>query len=441
MVINGVVEVNEDVCDLSGEVLDIEEIHPLRSRLVTGYVTHWNQNSGGVVDQYVYFTQDSCEPGYIPHLGDKVVVEAIETEYGKFTWRALKTVPNFSVVTKRKAGDELNDSAEIYDKMENLLAEKRGIVITKCLNFGMLNLGEERELVAEVKNTGLHNQYFIRGKFHSRLSESQFFLHHPRDGELHVLRPGQTVEFCFGCKGRFIGNSSELFVFTFKGFKIGRNLQVEVQDPLNSSLAPSPNKRSVNHREAWKRTFQTRNSGILVPGVKPIKPPAFVPVRLGIFPVPNRLLQAVVGNDERRRIEDAEDAVCNVAPCLSENLTMLNYSDRFHMLLYLEEIQGILNMQKYDLERVCFRIAGPGGEFLALEVPGLAEKRPSLLLGDRVIASDPAPQDSTGEYDILCYMCTLCMNCMLYFMQCNVRTGLRSSNLKFLYKRRHISNF
>ena len=405
------VEVNEDVCDLSGEVLDVEEIRPLRSRLVTGRVTHWNQNSGGVVDQYVYFTQDSCEPGYIPHLGDKVVIEAIETEYDRFTWRALKTVPDFSLVTKGKAGDELNDSVEIYDKLENLLAEKRGIVITKCLNFGVLNVGEKRELVAEVKNTGLHKQYFIRGKFHSRLSESQFLLHHPREGELYVLHPGQTVEFCFGCNGRFIGNSSELFVFTFKGFKIGRNLQVEVQDPLNSSLLPSPNKRSVNHHEAWQKTFQTRNSTMLVPGVRPIKPPAFVPVRLGTFPVPNRLLEAVVENDERRSIEDA---VYNVAPCLSKNLTMLNYSDRFHMLLYLEEIQGILDMQKYDLERVCFRIAGPGGEFLALEVPGLAEKRPSLLLGDRVIASDPAPQDSTGEYDILCYRSILCMNCMLY---------------------------
>jgi len=325
--------------------------------------------------------------------------------------------------------------------LENLLAEKRGIVITKCLNFGMLNVGEERELVAEVKNTGRYNQYFIRGKFHSRLSESQFFLHHPRDGELDVLHPGETVEFCFVCKGRFIGNSAELFVFTFKGFKIGRNLQVEVQDPLNSSLAPSPNKRSVNHRQARQRTFQTTNSRMLVPGVRPIKPPAFVPVRLGMFPVPNRLLQAVVGNDERRSIEDVEYAVYNVAPCLSENLTMLNYSDRFHMLLYLEEIQGILDMQKYDLERVCFRIAGPGGQFLALEVPGLAEKRPSLLLGDRVIASDPAPQDSTGEYDILCYRCILCMNSMLCFMHGNVRTGLGSSNLTFLYKIRHISNF
>jgi hypothetical protein len=156
-----------------------------------------------------------------------------------------------------------------------------------------------------------------------------------------------------------------------------------------------------------------------------------------MFPVPNRLLQALVENDERRSIEDVEGAVYNIAPYLTKDLTILNYTDRFHMLLYLEEIQGILDMQKYDLERVCFRIAGPGGEFLALEVPGLAERRPSLLLGDRVIASDPVPQDSTGEYVIHCYRCILCMN----FMLCKMHNGLGRRNLKCLGELRHTVNF
>jgi hypothetical protein len=68
----------------------------------------------------------------------------------------------------------------------------------------------------------------------------------------------------------------------------------------------------------------------------------------------------------------------------------------------LEEIEAVLNMQKYDLERVCFRIAGPDKEFLALEVPGLAERRPSLLRGDRVIASSVVPQGSAGGCNIVC---------------------------------------
>jgi hypothetical protein len=41
-------------------------------------------------------------------------------------------------------------------------------------------------------------------------------------------------------------------------------------------------------------------------------------------------------------------------------------------------------MQEFDLPEVTFRPAGP---YLSLEVPGLAEKRPSLLMGDSVIAT------------------------------------------------------
>jgi hypothetical protein len=392
VVINAVVEVNEEVCDLGGEVLDVEKISPLRTQIVTGRVTHWNQNNDGVVDQNVYFTQDSCEPGYIPHLGDKVVVKAIESQQGILTWRALSTVPAVS------GSQDLQLSVKTLDQLEILLEEKKGITITKCLDFGVLNMGENKELVAEVTNTGLCRHYFVRGTFHSRCSGTQFSLHHPRDGELDVIRPGQTVKFHFGCKGRYIGSSSELFVFTFRGFKIGRNLQVEVQDPLHKFIVPLQNERKFNHDSSWQKGLQARNKGMLISGVKPIKAPAFVPVRLGSFPVPDRLWQAVIGNGERRRIEDVEVAIRNVAPYLFSNLNISNYSEYFHSLLYLEEIEAVLNMQKFDLERVCFRIAGPNKEFLALEVPGLAERRPSLLRGDRVIASGVVPQESAGVY-------------------------------------------
>lgn len=416
MVLNAVVEVNEEVCDLAGEVLNIEKICPLRSHILTGCITHWTQSGEGVVDKNVYFTQGSCEPGYIPQLGDKVVVEAIESEQGKLTWRALTTVPALSHMTKTKTNQEFSDSAQVPEELEILLEEKRGIVVTKCLNFGVLNMGEKKELVAEVTNTGSYSQLFVRGMFRSHHSESQFFLHHPKSGDLHVIHPGQTVEFYFGCEGRFIGKSSELFVFTFRGFKIGRNLQVEVQDPLQKSVAPLQNERKLSCHNTWQKALGTRNSGMLISGMRPIKPRAFVPVRLGSFPIPDPLWQAVVGNDgERQSIRDIETAVENIASCLISDLKISNYCDRFHMLLYLEEIQAVLNMQKYNLERVCFQIAGPGGEFLALTVPGLAERRPSLLLGDRVVASSPVVQDNGGEYHILC---CLLIHCMKFVNEC-----------------------
>ncbi|ESO83649.1 hypothetical protein LOTGIDRAFT_222500 [Lottia gigantea] len=70
---------------------------------------------------------------------------------------------------------------------------------------------------------------------------------------------------------------------------------------------------------------------------------------------------------------------------------MDNYTHRFSALLHLEEIQDEIDIREFDLHRVCLRKTG---EYLALEVPGLAEGRPSVLTGDKIILSDPCDPES-----------------------------------------------
>lgn len=45
-----------------------------------------------------------------------------------------------------------------------------------------------------------------------------------------------------------------------------------------------------------------------------------------------------------------------------------------------------IQMSRHTKERVCFVRRGQASEFLALEIPGLAEGRPSLLYMDSVVA-------------------------------------------------------
>lgn len=42
--------------------------------------------------------------------------------------------------------------------------------------------------------------------------------------------------FCFFVIFRFVGKSDEIFVWTFEGFSIGRQLKIEVQDPKTEKI-------------------------------------------------------------------------------------------------------------------------------------------------------------------------------------------------------------
>ncbi|XP_066992645.2 probable RNA helicase armi [Anabrus simplex] len=393
--LEALVEVDENVTDLSGEILVVDRVCPLRWRVFTGNVTHW-MKTAGAIDENVFFTRDSCEPGYYPRASDGVAVQAIESTQGQFSWRALTVVPMF----QRVGGSVV---AETSAEVQMLLKNKNGITITEKLDFGKLNVGESKEIIAEIKNISQMKQVLKYSKFHSSRRESQMsLLDPPQDGYIPIY-PYRSVMFRFSCKGLYLGQSSELFVFTFKGFKIGRYLEVDVQDPTLTSVI-SPQEDNVC---AWKRNSsdiahkmkQLSNSkGIVVSGVRPVKPPAFVRVRLGMFPVPERLWKAVLGSEN---MDDAIDKVQSMMPCLKKELSFLTYTDRFHTLLYLEEINQNILMRHYDIERAKFSFAGESMEFLALEIPGLAEKRPSLIIGDKVIATplDGDPNKPEVKYE------------------------------------------
>ncbi|CAG9818274.1 unnamed protein product [Phaedon cochleariae] len=64
------------------------------------------------------------------------------------------------------------------------------------------------------------------------------------------------------------------------------------------------------------------------------------------------------------------------------NVTKENYREFWQAVLWLEEMGQTLGLQKYNMENVTLSLRGGG--VLELVVPGLAEKRPSVIVGDMI---------------------------------------------------------
>ena len=380
------VEINEESYDLSGDILEIKRIQPLRSKLDIGTVSSYDPiKEVGVIGKDIVFARRICDLGYIPCVGDKVISDSIESDQGIYTWRSLTVVPVIQVSGKKTELPTLCSTHITKKNLNELMKDKCDIVISNNLNID-LNVLEETDLTVTVQNVGNTVRVLRKGCFMIKKAQSQLSLVQPNAADkVSVLNPSDTLTYIFRCKGKFIGTSEELFIFSFKGFEIGRMFYITVA-PKNiqkKTCSKADNNRTNKHShlldpDDW-------NQATYIPGIRPYKPPAFIKVRNVIFKVPKCYWDIISQciNEGKSQTECEQD-VGDAIPCLLGRLSFQTYKDRFHALLYLEDIAQTINMQQYSIESTIMRHCG---EYLVMEVPGLAEKRPSLLIGDRAIVS------------------------------------------------------
>ena len=109
-------------------------------------------------------------------------------------------------------------------------------------------------------------------------------------------------------------------------------------------------------------------------------PPIRMP-RLADVPVPQLFRDAAAGG------ADAV-AACGVMLAATAPLRAATHAARFRDLLLLEEAQQLVDIRMYDMVGALLRRGARPGELL-LDVPGLAESRPSVMRGDSVRVSTP----------------------------------------------------
>ncbi|XP_035988416.1 RNA helicase Mov10l1 isoform X3 [Fundulus heteroclitus] len=385
-------------------------VAPLRySRLDQVRVTSL-YGSNGVVEDSVFFSLDSLllPTQYKPSPGDLVNLVMVESCQSFYSWRALCMAPCHQ-------SKPLTAALPLEADLKHLLENKGGLDVSDYGEFGGLMLGERCELVLWIQNKGSESQTLKCCDFAGWDSEEQFTVvtvgrstspnqrqqlvdqncsesrekqvgdAKERDGENGAtqtdpvrshdaveveISPGGRIPVVIACEAKSLGSCAELLLLRFSSFTIGRRLVVTVGSEDERLLKPSGDYSPRNDK------LLTEGPSHVVTVAAPKDPPRLrkrrLPNFLPSFPVPKALRDCV----------ESQKDVLVVEPCLGEVLTPSNCHSRFSTLLWLEELHAEKELREFSISGALLR---KGGNYLHLEVLGLAEGRPYLNIGDRVL--------------------------------------------------------
>uniref|UniRef100_A0A4X1UP61 RNA helicase Mov10l1 n=2 Tax=Sus scrofa TaxID=9823 RepID=A0A4X1UP61_PIG len=426
-------------------------VKPLRYKRVDRVCVSSLCGRNGVIDDCIFFTLDSLKlpEGYVPRRFDVVSAVVVESSQSCYAWRALCMTP-----AQRRGSPALEEAAdETHGAL--LLENKGGVEVTRPTSLGTLREGTRKSMAIWIENKGDVPQTLVSCRLAGWDKAKQFRFQMPdkipvcptesvvsapeknfsdedvnsldscRKDKTHPMLAGGSVNnegasadasVCQGeggekeagvsweqatqpepgglippggktmlvttCDAKNPGRCRELLLLCFSDFVVGRFLEVDVVSEEESLVA-------VREPFSWKKsrtspasastkttvvvTTQKRNSRRQLP--------SFLPQ----YPTPDRL---------KKCVEQKMD-ILTFQPLLAELLNMSNYKEKFSTLLWLEEIHAEMELREYNMSGVTLK---RNGGLLVLEVPGLAESRPSLYAGDKLILKTPEYDGHVIEY-------------------------------------------
>ncbi|KAM7243560.1 hypothetical protein CapIbe_004168 [Capra ibex] len=428
-------------------------VKPLRYKRVDRVCVSSLCGRNGVIDDCIFFTLDSLKlpEGYTPRRHDLVSAVVVESSQSCYVWRALCMTPvqTWGFPPAAETAEEACGAL--------LLRNKGDVEVTRMTNFGTLQEGQSKNMVILIENKGDVPQNLVSCKLGGWDKAKQFRFQMLDETQVcpevsPICVPEKEKDFadeninsldsfrestawqtlesslvnskevssgdcaCKGengvkeknasqkqvteskpnglipaggetrivitCDAKNSGRCRELLLLCFSNFIIGRYLEVNVVSEEESLIA-------VREPFSWKKskssqvlastkttvvvTTQKRNSRRQLP--------SFLPQ----YPIPDRLKKCV-----EQKID-----ILTFQPLLAELLNMSNYKEKFSTLLWLEEIHAEIELKEYNMSGVTLK---RNGDLLVLEVPGLAESRPSLYAGDKLILKTQEYNGHVIEY-------------------------------------------
>lgn len=270
-----------------------------------------------------------------------------------------------------------------------LVFDKYGIQVTSTPlgdENGVIELrvesGQSGQIVLVIENTG---EETITLKYITLMWSVNFFNYSEIaniDPYEAILDPGCQRMFRIGCKRRReFGYSYVPGVMTFETedgveFHILRFLSVRIISDLYDDLKQTSEYKPPPKAVRIPRDVRTVY-GIPLP---PLSRNGLRMEKLQIYEIPLTVKAQVIKSNEVRE---------GLRVRLDKTLNFDNYREKFSMLLHIEELQMQKDIRNYDMKGIEFQQDRADRRFLILEVPGLAENRPSVLRGDRIFAYEP----------------------------------------------------
>ncbi|KAG7199163.1 hypothetical protein KM043_018049 [Ampulex compressa] len=180
LLLEAMIKVNENFTELNEEILTVNSIRPLRSKLDIGLISSYDPiTKSGTIGENIIFYKQVCDPGYIPSIGDRVLSDNVESDQGPYTWRSVTVTPVMQVSGRYMKLPVSCTPQLSKDELEELIQNKFDIVITDNLSFNM-DIEDEKEMTVFIRNTGNIEHVLCKGSFATNKTQSQLSLVWPK---------------------------------------------------------------------------------------------------------------------------------------------------------------------------------------------------------------------------------------------------------------------
>ena len=311
----------------------------------------------------------------------------------------IEVEPSFLEAHKLGAKHRRNTTASnLNERVEEVTADKGGITVSpRKLDMATVAIGAAATAQLIIHRPRVEGASAAVGAIHlisatTAARGSQVTITFASSGAAVTdtdIPPDATIVLDLSHTPRHLGRLDLIIVLKFIGtfgqqFSIARWWRVGAQDPdLQRELEAGLGASSVYNRRRHPKI--SHDDTPIVPGEAVRGSSGLVLI------IPN---ERVHKDAAAKRAVDLALAAPENSPLrnalrqrLAGALTPANYRERFHLLLKVEDAQSRIDIRHYDIQGDACRLQ-VAGRYLALEVPGLAEARPSVGPLNRLNAFD-----------------------------------------------------